>query len=75
MDLVPIILSTLAKPENMQEGLKLTTKGASRISNPNIFEPRPQGKTLEGKAPSKVGNLRFCNGTLNGVKMFSPLGK
>ena len=59
MNLVPIILSMLTKPEYMQKGLWLSTEGAPRIGNPNVFELRPQGKTLEGKVPRKMGNLGF----------------
>ena len=75
MNPVPVILSTLKKPEYMHKGLWLSTKRASGIWNPNILEPRPQGKTLEGKAQSKKGNLGFSYSTPNGVNMFSPLRK
>ena len=75
MNPVLVILSMFTKPENMQKRLRLTIEGASGIRNPNVLEPRPQGKTLEGKSPRKMGNLRFCNSAPDGVKIFSPLRK
>ena len=73
MNPVPVILSTFTKPKYIEKGLRLTTKGASGIRNPNVLELRPQGKTLEGKAPRKMGNLGLSNSAPNGVKTFSPL--
>ena len=73
MNTVLVILSMLTKPEYMQKGLRLTIEGASGIKNPNVLEPRPQGKTLESKAPHKVGDLGFSNSTPDGVKALSPL--
>ena len=75
MNPVPIILSMLTKLEYMQKGLWLSIEGASGIGSPNVLESRPQGKTLEGKSPRKMGNLGFYNRAPNGVKMFSPLRK
>ena len=48
MNLVPIILGMLTKLENMQERRWLSTKEVFGIKNPNLFELRPQGMTLEG---------------------------
>ena len=73
MNLVRVILNTFTKSENMKKRFKLTTEGASGIRNPNVLEPRPQGKTLEGKAPNKVGDLGLSNSAPDGFKMFSPL--
>ena len=73
MNPMPVILSMFTKLEYIQKGLRLTIEGASRIRNPNVLELRPQGKTLEGKAPRKVGDLGLNNSTPDGVKMFSPL--
>ena len=73
MNPVPVILSTFTKLEYVQKALRMTTEGASRIRNPNVLEPRPKGKTLESKAPRKVGDLGLNYSTPNGVKMFSPL--
>ena len=73
MNPMPVILSTLTKSEYMQKGFSLSIEGASGIGNPNVLEPRPQGKTLEGKAPRKMENLGFYNSALDGVKIFSPL--
>ena len=75
MNPVPIILGTPTKPEDMQERLWLSTKGVSGIKNPNVFEPRPLGKTLEGHAPSKMSNHGFSYSIPNGIKVFSPLRK
>ena len=47
------------KTKKMQERLWLSIEGAYGIKNPKIFESRPQGKTLEVKAPRKMGNLGF----------------
>ena len=71
----PIILGPPAKPEGMQERLWLSTNRASRVRDPNVFEPRPKGKTLEGQTLGKMGNLGFCNRIPNGIEMLSPLRK
>ena len=73
MNLVLVILSTFTKLENVQKGLRLATERAFGIRNPNVLEPRPQGKTLEGKAPSKVGDLGLSNSAPDGIKTISPL--
>ena len=73
MNPVPVILSMFTKLENMQKRLRLTTEEAFGIRNPNVLESRPQGKTLEGKTPRKVGDLGLSNSAPDGVKTFSPL--
>ena len=40
-----------------------------------MLKPRHKGKTLKNKAPRKMCNLGFCNGTPNIVKTLSPLRK
>ena len=73
MNPVPVVLSTFTKPEHVEKRLRLATERAPGIRNPNVLESRPQGKTLESKAPSKMGDLGFSNSTLDGVKALAPL--
>ena len=73
MNPVLVILGTFTIPKQVQKRLRLATERAPGIRDPNILEPRPQGKTLENKAPRKMGNLGFSNSTADGVKALAPL--
>jgi hypothetical protein len=73
MNPAPIILSTSAEPEDMQEAFWLITKGTSGVRNPQVTKARPQRESLEKQAPNKMSNFGLGDGFPNHREAKAPL--